>query len=127
MVARREDVDQNTVENISQEVARDFAVFAKHRTFVHKTSARMELFIYTEEGGWAADSNGGSLLEGVLRAFVDDTLRQVRAKCEMLIERGEKQKADTLSDLAAFLMGCQFRKDWRKTLVECVFSSLTKG
>jgi hypothetical protein len=119
-------VDQSTVENISREIARDFAVFAKHRTFVHKTSARTELFIYTEEGGWAADSNGGSVLEGVLRAFADDTLRQIKAKCEMLIERGEKQQADSLSDLAAFLMGCQFRKDWRKTLLESVFSSLTK-
>jgi hypothetical protein len=125
--ARRRDVDQSTVENISRDVARDFAVFAKHRTFVHKTSARTELFIYTEEGGWVTDSNGGDIFERVLRTFVDDTLRQIKAKCEMLIERGEKQQADTLSDLAAFLVGCQFRKDWRKTLVECAVSSLTKG
>jgi hypothetical protein len=119
-------VEQSLVESISRDVARDFAVFAKHRTFLHKTSAKTELFIYTEEGGWAADSNGGKVLEGVLRAFVDDALRQIKAKCEMLIERGEKQQADTLSDLAAFLVGCQFRKDWRKMLVECAFSSLTK-
>jgi hypothetical protein len=119
--------NQSTVENISQDVARDFAVFAKHRTFVRKTSARTELFIYTEEGGWVTDSNGGHVLERVIRAFVDDTLRQIKAKCEMLIERGERQQADTLSDLAAFLVGCQFRKDWRKTLVECAISSLTKG
>jgi hypothetical protein len=119
-------VDQSTVESISRDIARDFAVFAKHRTFVHRTPANTELFIYTEEGGWAADSNGGKVLEGVLRAFVDETLRQIRAKCEMLIERGENQKADTLSELAFFLMGCQFRKDWTKSLLECVVSSLTK-
>jgi hypothetical protein len=127
IAARRRDVDQSTVENISREVARDFAVCAKHRTFVHKTSARTELFIYTEEGGWVTDSNGGDILERVLRTFVDGTLRQIKAKCEMLIERGEKQQADSLSDLAAFLEGCQFRKDWRKTLVECAVSSLTEG
>jgi hypothetical protein len=119
-------VDQSTVVNISQDVARDFAVFAKHRIFVHKTPTATELFIYTEEGGWAADSKGGDLLEKVLRAFVDDVLRQIKAKCEMLIERGEKQQADTLSELAMFLMGCQFRKDWRKMLTECVFSLLTR-
>lgn len=62
----------------------------------------------------------------MLRGFVDETLRQIRVKCEMSIERGEKQQADTLSDVAFFLMGCQFRKDWRKTLIECALSSLTK-
>jgi hypothetical protein len=44
----------------------------------------------------------------------------------MLIERGEKQHADRLSELAIFLMGCQFRKDWRKTVMESVLSLLTK-
>jgi hypothetical protein len=124
--AGRKDMDQATVESISRDIARDFTVFAKHRTFVHRTSARTELFIYTEEGGWAADSNAGNALEGVLRAFIDDALRQIKAKCEMLIERGEKQQADSLSELAIFLMGCQFRKDWRKTLMESVLASLTK-
>jgi hypothetical protein len=119
-------VDQSKVLSTSQDVARDFAVSAKHRIFVHKTPTGTELFIYTEEGGWAADSNAGDLLERILCAFVDDALRQIKVKCEMLIERGEKQQADTLSDLAMFLMGCQFRKDWRKTLTECVSSLLTR-
>jgi hypothetical protein len=124
--SRRKDVDQSAVENMSRDIARDFAVVAKHRTFVRRTPAGTELFIYTEEGGWAADGNGGDLLERVLRSFIDETLRQIKAKCEMLIERGEKQQADALSDLAIFFMGCQFRKDWRKTLGDCVFSTLTQ-
>ncbi|HEY7154176.1 MAG TPA: hypothetical protein VH575_09500 [Gemmataceae bacterium] len=119
-------MDQSAVENMSRDIARDFAVVAKHRTFVRRTPAGTELFIYTEEGGWAADGNGGDLLERVLRSFIDETLRQIKAKCEMLIERGEKQQADALSDLAIFFMGCQFRKDWRKTLGDCVFSTLTQ-
>ncbi len=43
-------MDQSTVESMSRDIARDFAVFVKHRTFVHKTPANYGI-IRLHQGG----------------------------------------------------------------------------